>query len=84
MADSTKRSLGGIENMTETAHHTSHSLQIIHGLAHDQVADFIKDQQKNRGLTALIKQLNTTLLSGTADQRKAAQIALEKLGFVDV
>lgn len=70
--------------MTETAQVTSHSMQIIQGLASDQIADFIQLQQKNRAFTALIKQLNTTLLNGPKDQREAARIALEKLGFIDV
>lgn len=70
--------------MTETAQTSSHAIQFIHGLASDQVAGFIADRQKNRALTVLVKQLNTTLLNGPAEQREAARIALEKLGFIDV
>lgn len=59
-------------------------MQHIHSLPTEQVPAFISHQQKNRALTVLIKQLNTTLLNGQDDQRQAARIALEKLGFIDI
>ncbi|WP_370401101.1 hypothetical protein [Sulfitobacter sp. JB4-11] len=70
--------------MTETGYVTSHPIQHIQNLLPEQVPDFISNQQRNRALTALIKQLNATLLSGQAEQREGARIALEKLGFIDV
>lgn len=59
-------------------------MQHIGSLPTEQVSAFISHKRKNRALTILVKQLNTTLLNGQKEQRQAARIALEKLGFIDI
>ena len=70
--------------MPETQHVTQQTLQQIHSLGQEQVPDFIANRQRAKALSPLIKQLNNTLLSGRAEQKEGARIALEKLGFTDV
>ena len=70
--------------MASTAFIQTPTFDFIHNLPVDQVPAFIADQQKNRSLTAVVKELNTALLNGRREHRESARVALEKLGFIDV